>query len=197
MVFNLHPWKYRVRVCPGPLLHEGKPVAATVCGREILLCGTLKPHERTEALIDQLRRLREKHHGAIPPEGVASFVADVMRQLLAQGGEATLMRLGSDGVVDAGGVPGIGAEPIGCECAKCGTRYGAHQIVTSRLGFARGLNKHVVDRSVYCDFCDHYMRWQEAATMSGHPNGQVVAGPWFVKSHVTFPAESGQTSGEA
>jgi hypothetical protein len=93
MRFNLHPWKYRVRVCPGPLVQDDVAVAATSHGREILLCGTLKPHERTEALIDQLRRLREKHHGPIAPEGVASFVADVMRQLLRQGGEAALKRL--------------------------------------------------------------------------------------------------------
>ena len=95
MKFNLHPWIYRVRICPGPLAQDGAPVAATAHGREILLCGTLKPHERTEVLIDQLRRLREMHHGAMPAEGIASFVADVMRQLLAQGGEAALMRLES------------------------------------------------------------------------------------------------------
>ena len=94
MRFNLHPWKYRVRICPGPLVVDGVDVAGMTHRREILISGTLGPHgDRLEVLIDQLRRTHAMHYGPLNPEGIASFFADVMRQLLAQGGEQALRRM--------------------------------------------------------------------------------------------------------
>lgn len=94
LMFDLHPWPYAVRACAGPLLEDGVEVAAITHRGEVLLSGVLTPDERVEALIDQLRRLWEKHHGPLTLEGLPSFVVDLMRQLNAQGGEAALLRLG-------------------------------------------------------------------------------------------------------
>ncbi|HZN66733.1 MAG TPA: hypothetical protein VFB66_15690 [Tepidisphaeraceae bacterium] len=92
MQFNLSPWTYRVRLCPGPLMRDGEPMEAITHEHDILIAGDLIPAERVEALVDQFRWLREKHHGPLCPEGIPSFVVSVLRQLNAQGGEAMLSR---------------------------------------------------------------------------------------------------------
>lgn len=185
MIFNLHPWRYRVRVCPGPLLKDGEPVVAMVHAREILLCGTLVARERLEYLLDQLRKLREHHHGPLSPEYLPSFTADVMRQLLGQGGEPALMRLQPDGTIDSGGTDALSAEPVGCECGTCGTRYGPHQIRNGAPEFRADLGALVLRRSVECEFCNHVMSWAERANGAGNPSGRVVAGPFYSRGHVS------------
>lgn len=184
MQFNLHPWRYRVRVCPGPLSRDGDPVGAVAHDTDILLSGTLKPRERLEVLLDLLRRLREQHHGRLPRAGLPGFIADVMRQLLSQGGEPALLRLQPDGMVDAGGMESLGAEPVGCECGTCGTRYGAHQITTAAPEFDDSTGRLIVRRAVDCDFCGHIMSWTEGATGAGAPNGRVMSGPVYTRGHV-------------
>jgi hypothetical protein len=106
-----------------------------------------------------------------------------------QGGLPALMRLRPDGTVDAGGVEDLSAEPVGCECAKCGTRYAAHQIATAPAEFDAGAGRLVVRRSVDCDFCGHVQSWVEGATAAGAPNGRVMAGPFFERPHATVPSE--------
>ena len=86
MHFDVGPWRYHVRVCPGPLLRDGQEVDAITDGREILLCGLTRPRHRIEAVVDQLRHLHVRHHGPLTAEGFATFVVSVMRQLLHQGG---------------------------------------------------------------------------------------------------------------
>lgn len=181
MIFNLHPWKYRVRVCPGPLLEDGEEVLATTHGRDILIAGDVAPTDRLGVLIDQLRRLRVRRHGAMDAEGVNGFTADVTRQLNAQGGEGALLRLCADGMVHAGGAEDIPAEPVGCECMECGTRYAPHQIRTSGPESDPASARPVVKREVDCDFCGHTMHWVEGATAAGAPNGRVVTQPWFTR----------------
>jgi hypothetical protein len=91
--FDLHPRVYRVTLCPGPLLHDGEEVLATTHEGEILIAGDVEPAGRLEVLIDQLRRLRQRHHGAMDATGVNGFTADVIRQLAAQGGEDAVLNL--------------------------------------------------------------------------------------------------------
>lgn len=93
LLFDMHPWRYMVRVCPGPLARDGVGAAALTHKRVIYLAGDMEPGARWDALLDQLSRLREKHHGRLDRRGVAGFTADVMRQMLAQGGEPALKRL--------------------------------------------------------------------------------------------------------
>lgn len=190
MFFNLHPWKYRVRVCPGPLLEDGAEVWATVHGRDILISGAVPPPDRLESLIHQLRRLRERHHGSIDEQGMIGFTADVHRQLLSQGGEGALMRLNAEGMIDSGGARDRAAEPVGCECAECGTRYSAHQIRTS--GPEADGGNVVVKREVDCEFCGHVQHWVEGATSAGRPNGRVVAGPWFTRPGATAVVQTNE-----
>jgi len=187
--FNLHPWRYRVRICPGPLRKDGEPVVGLVHAREILLCGTLVARERLEVLLDQLRKLREHHHGPLAPEYLPSFMADMMRQLLSQGGEPALARLDADGAIDAGGAEQLTAEPVGCECGKCGTRYGAHQIATGAPEFRADVGRLVLRRSVECEFCNHVMSWSEGTTGAGNPNGRIMSGPFYSRPHATSPVE--------
>jgi hypothetical protein len=187
--FNLHPRRYGVRICPGPLRRDGEELEAITHSSEILLSGEVAPIERSEVLFDQLLFLREKHQGEPSRRALASFMVDAMRQLLSQGGEPALMRLSANGTVDAGGTEALSAEPVGCECGQCGTRYAPHQIATAGAEFDAGAGRLVVRRSVECDFCGHVMSWTEGATAAGKPNGRVMAGPFYSKPHVTAPSE--------
>lgn len=93
MQIDIHPWRYHVRVCPGPLYRDGVEIDAITHGREILLSGEIKSRHRIEALLDQLYHLHLRHRGPFTPESFAGFVTSVMRQLLHQGGEPALRRL--------------------------------------------------------------------------------------------------------
>lgn len=187
MLFNLHPERYPVRVVPGRLSRDGVEVGALAHDGEVLLSGSIKPRQRLRVLLDMLRRLWEESHGPIPPDGIAGFTADMMEQLIRQGGNPALMRLDADGMLDAGAVPDLSSEPVGCECGTCGTRYGAHQISTSGTEFDPGSGKLVVRRAVDCDFCGHVMSWTEGATGAGAPNGRVMSGPVYSRPHVSAP----------
>lgn len=185
MKFRVGPWLYRVRICPGPLIAEGAPADAMTHERTILLCGTLNPRHRLKPLLDQLRRIHETHYGYLQGDGVTTFTADVLRQLRAQGDEPTLMRLTPEGS-DAGGCEDVAAEPVGCECGLCGTKYAEHQITTGPPELDAKLAKMVVRRWVECDFCARVMTWCEGATPAGNPNGRVTSGPEYTKPHATF-----------
>lgn len=184
MRFRVGPWLYRVRVCPGPLFHDGVAADATTHERVILLCGLLNPQHRLQPLLDQLRRIHETHYGALHGKAVTTFTADVLRQLRSQGDEPALMRLSAEGS-DAGGVEDVGAEPVGCECGKCGTRYAEHQITTGAPELDPNLAKMVVRRWVECEFCNLVMTWCEGATPAGNPNGRVTSGPEYTKPPVS------------
>ncbi len=96
----------------------------------------------------------------------------------AQGGEAALMRLQPDGTILAGAVEGLAAEPTGCECGRCGTRYAPHQIRTGAP--ATQLSGSIgVAREVDCDFCSVTQAWVEGCTQAGLPNGRVLSGPTY------------------
>lgn len=185
MQFNLHPWRYRVRICPGPLSENGEPVRAKTHGREILLCGTLAAADRYEPLLDQLRVLREHHHGPLTSKALPSFIADVTSQIMTQGGPPAIMRMQPDGTIDAGGMESLGAEPVGCECGQCGTRFASHQITTAAAEFNPTVGKLVVRRAVECEFCNHVMSWVEGAAGTGAPNGRVMSGPTYTRASVT------------
>lgn len=92
MRFNLHPGLYTVTVCPGPLYDDGQAMA-TIHGREILLAGDMPPHDRLEAVVDQLIVAREWHHGEMGRRSLRAFIVEIHRQLVGQGGEPALMRL--------------------------------------------------------------------------------------------------------
>lgn len=178
MRFRIGPWVYRVRVCEGSLAVDGRRVDGMAHGGEILLCGLIPGRDRLRPLLDQLRRLHELHYGALSGEGVGTFAADVMRQLRAQGDEPALMRLTSPDqlvAVDAD----TPSEPVGCECGRCGTRYGEHQIATGAPALDAKHARMAVSRAVYCDFCGVTMSWSEGATPAGGPNGRVMSGPAY------------------
>lgn len=183
MRFRIGPWVHRVRICAGQLIVDGAPADAQTHDGVILLCGLLAPRRRIGPLLDQLRQIHEKHYGPLVGAALPTFIADVMRQLRAQGDEPALMRLGPD-MADAGGAEDVAAEPVGCECGLCGTKYGSHQITTGPPELDPVIAKMIVRRWVDCDFCGLTMTWCEGATPAGAPNGRVTSGPEFVKTHV-------------
>lgn len=93
MKFRIGPNVYAVHLCPGPLLSNGEPIAATTFRGEVLIDGTLEPEERLWAVLDQLYRVHLAHYGVLTRSGVPSFAADMFRQLEAMGGEAALRAL--------------------------------------------------------------------------------------------------------
>lgn len=183
MRFRIGPSTYRVRICRGQLIEEGEPVDAITHDGVILVCGLLNVRRRLKPLIDQLRRVQELEYGALRGEAIASFAADVFKQLNAQGGELALARLTSAYTIDAGGIEDVGAEPVGCECGLCGTKYGAHQITTGPPELDPRVSKMVVAREVECEHCGKTMSWTEGATPLGAPNGRVMSGPEYRTPH--------------
>jgi hypothetical protein len=181
--FRVPPAIYRVKVCAGELRLDGKRVAALTHRREIHISGDIHPAERSEALYDQLRRLFEQHHGPMSASGIAAFTTDFSRQLQSQGGEAALMRLSVEGIVVAGDVEDVAAEPTGCECGQCGTRYAPQQIRTG-APFTFNTGQLARPREVDCDFCGKVMAWVEGCTQAGAPTGRVLSGPNY---HTTSP----------
>lgn len=186
MKFRIESKVITIGVCPGPLLRDGEPRGAVLHGRELLIAGDVVPADRLTVLVDQLRMLWEANAGvAMPSTAVASFFVNVHRQLLAQGGEPTLMRLGADGMVDAGGVDHLGADPVSVQCGRCGSLVAPGSIATGGPEFDHRIGKMVVRRSVECEHCDDVMSWTEGLTAAGTPNGRVVAGPFYRKGTVT------------
>lgn len=98
ITLDLHPWTYRVVICPGPLVDDGEPASATTLGREILIAGDVDPCDRLEALADQFRRLRVQRHGQLDNQGVTGCMADFARQLITQGGTAALEQMTAEPV---------------------------------------------------------------------------------------------------
>lgn len=180
MKFKVGPEVNRVRICPGELVRDGVEIDATTHSGEILISGLVPLRDRLPTLLDQCRRIHERHFGRITPGGFASLTVDITRQLNAQGGELTLMRLTAESWVDAGAVEDVGAEPRGTECALCSTRYAEHQITTGPPEIDPNLAKMVVRRWVNCDFCSKCMTWTEGCTPAGNPNGRVCSGPEFI-----------------
>lgn len=98
MKFRIGPFTYPVRITPGPIRDEGGDISAVTHSFTILIAGDIPQNERLEALIDQLWRIHQQHYGlAAQPSAVATFTIDTMRQLRAQGGEATLARMKCEG----------------------------------------------------------------------------------------------------
>lgn len=187
MRFRIGPSTYRVRICPGQLVWEDEPVDAVTHNGVILICGLLNARRRLQPLLEQLRHMHALHYGALHDEAIASWAADMFKQLAAHGGELALSRLTSDCTIDAGGVADVGAEPVGCECGKCGTKYAGHQILTGTPTLDPRLAIMVVPREVECEFCNVVMSWTEGATGLGAPNGRVISGPQYKPAHVASP----------
>lgn len=125
MKFDLHPVVYTVTVTPGRLLDEGRESSATIHDREILLAGDIKPHDRLEALIDQLIRAREWHHGRLTRRALRGFVADLLVQLADQGGPAAVERLepASSGGAARSVIVAVAADGHRLQCPKCDKTY--------------------------------------------------------------------------
>jgi len=148
----------------------------------LLVSGEVPSLDRLAVLIEQLMMIWEGNAGVpMPRTAFAAFFVNVHRQLLAQGGEPNLMRLGADGVVDHGGQPDHGAEPVGCECGRCGTKFAVGDITTAGPELDGRTGRMVVRRSVFCEFCNDLMNWTERATPAGTPSGHVVVGPFYAK----------------
>ena len=181
MRFKVGPDVIRVKICAGELVRDGVEIDATTHGREILISGLVLPRDRFETVLDQCRRIHERHFGPMSPAGMAALTVDITRQLNRQGGEVSLMRLSPDSWVDAGALADVGAEPHGCQCGLCGTKYAEHQITTGPPEIDANTAKLVVRRWVFCDFCNLEMTWTEGATPAGNPNGRVISGPEYGK----------------
>ncbi len=189
MRFRIGPWVYRVEISQGALMHEGREVAGLCVPSEhrIIISGSLHPRQRLGTLLHELRHAWTAEMGK--PLGdeddanqSASMMASTMRELIRQGGEASLMQLASNGVVDHS--LHIAAERVGAECIGCGGRFSPAQIRTEPAVFEPLGGRLVVHRSLYCDFCGHVQAWSEVATSGGLPSGTPVGAPSLLKGEV-------------
>lgn len=181
MRFRVGPWTYRVIISAEPLTSsEGQPCWGLCrwAERTIVIAGKLPVRQRLDLLFHELREAWWEHLGRPAAREadcnqVASFTADAMRQLLAQGGEPALMRLTVDGAIDTG----AGPMELACDYqphCKCGSMISPGDTKTSKPRFHPDVGALVVDRSFYCDYCGKTLRWVEHCTQSGMPNGRVV-----------------------
>lgn len=86
--------RYRVAVCPGPLLRDGERRGAVVHGRDLLIAGDVDPRDRLVVLLDQARMLWECQLGTpLASTTFATYAADLHRQLSRYGGEAALLAM--------------------------------------------------------------------------------------------------------
>lgn len=190
MRFRVGPWIYRVRITDGPLHNEHGEECRGLCvyaSREILISGLLPPRQRIDTLMHELRHAWRHHFGAPADEesdcnNAASFAVEMMRQLQKQGGEPALMRLTARGIGEEGAAaPDYAGRHTPAQCARCCTQFNPVAIVTGPAKFDDERGAFFVTRSLYCDYCSHVQVWQEVATQSGQPTGQVAAEPNFLK----------------
>jgi hypothetical protein len=192
MKFNVGPWVYRVRIATEKLSDVDGHPAAALClwdERAVLISDKIPAKTRVDVLAHELRHAWQNHlgrPGAGDDEGDAnnasSFSVDFMRQLARQGGEAALMRLTPDGIVDSSEGPhDLAAEVGGAQCAGCGGGFSPVQIVTEPAAFNTPTGSMHIIRSLYCDFCGHVQRWAEGATSLGAPNGQILGSPRLLR----------------
>lgn len=139
--------------------------------------------QRHETLLHELSHAWQRHFGTISSaedeaNRTAAFAIDVQRQLLAQGGDLALMRLGPDGTIDNGSTVAATSQ-VGAQCGVCSTSFSPSQVANETAEYQDG--RTVVRRSCWCDFCGHVMRWVETATSRGFPAGAVVSGPEYLR----------------
>lgn len=147
--------------------------------RTVWISGTLPLSQRHETLLHELSHAWQRHFGTIASaedeaNRTAAFAIDVQQQLLAQGGNLALMRLGCDGTIDNGAIV-ASTSHVGAQCRICATIIAPSGVV-SELAQCQE-DRAVVRRSCWCDFCGHVMHWIETATPQGFPAGAVVSGP--------------------
>lgn len=180
MRFRVGPWTYGVEITDNELQNdEGQP-AWGVCdwsNRTIRISNKLPVRQRLDLLLHELREAWWEHLGRpgdreADCNQVASFTADAMRQLLAQGGEPSLMRLNVDGVVESSGARELMSTHLP-KC-KCGSMFSPGDVKNSKPYFHPEAGVLVISRSVACDFCQKDLVWVEACTQAGLPNGRVV-----------------------
>ena len=189
MRFHVGPWVYRVRITENRLYDEnGAELAGLFVwrDREILISNAVPVRQRLDVLVHELRHAWREHFGAgenIEGEcnNVASFTASIMRQLLRQGGEPTLMRLDCNGMVNHAAKLNIASERLGAECMVCGRRFSPIQVSCETAQFDTAAGRLAVARWLFCDFCGHVQRWHELATTSGLPTGEVLDAPELLK----------------
>ena len=190
MQFKVTSWTVPVKITEGRLFDsQGGEQAGLFVNEEstIYISGAIPPRRRLHVLLHELRHAWEEFlglpvGGEAEKDNVASFTADVMRQLKAQGGEAALMRLRPDGVVDDSAGPAtLPPARFGAECCGCGGVFPASHIVTEPSAFNVHLDEQTVERKLYCDHCGHVQKWVELATPMGRPTGVVVQAPERMK----------------
>ncbi|NJL31239.1 MAG: hypothetical protein HC898_06185 [Phycisphaerales bacterium] len=107
MLFRVGPYHYRVRVSEKRLCDQNGEDCAGLWEwetRTVWISGTLPLSQRHETLLHELSHAWQRHFGTIASaedeaNRTAAFAIDVQQQLLAQGGNLALMRLGCDGTM--------------------------------------------------------------------------------------------------
>lgn len=106
----------------------------------------------------------------------ASYAISTWKDLERQGGEAALMRMMPDGVVDQGADIDLAIEPRAAQCPQCNGLL-SMPIRTSTPKLDPRYSRLIVWRSGDCDFCSHIVAWREGATTKGVPTGTVIGEP--------------------
>lgn len=180
MIFKVGPWTYRVKLTER--LNGGKDAGQFDWKAQTLwIAANMPPHRRLATLLHELRHAWQTDMGRTASDEddanqVASFTADVMAQLMRQGGEPALRRMTLEGIVDLGADVGMAAEPRHPGCPVCGG-YLEAPIRTDPAKFSAAYNRLLASKSAVCAFCDHTVSWQETVTSAGLPTGSVIGKP--------------------
>jgi hypothetical protein len=209
MQFKVSSFVVPVKVKEGRLFDaEGQEQAGLFVYAEgvIYLSGALPRRRRLHVLLHELRHAWHDYIGT-PRDGedevnnVASFTADCMRQLRAQGGEEMLMRLNPDGVADTSGPASEGlllpASRMGAECCGCGGSFPASHVVNEAARFDDLLAARTITRRLWCDHCSTLQEWTEIATEGGLPTSVVIKPPTRLRGEAaqTFLEKHGHLYG--
>jgi len=184
MKFRVGGYDFRIRIVDRLELFDGVEQLSGMCdvnSRHILISDTITIKNRVVVLLEQLRAAWEGLYGELDERGYAAFYADMTRQLNAKGGERALWSLQKEGWHEQGAAgDDVAAEPRGCECPICSTKYGPHQVTTGEPKFDKERQANVSHRQCECEHCGKRIDWLEGCTPSGLPNGKILAGPMMV-----------------
>jgi hypothetical protein len=182
MIFHVAHAAFRVRITDESLQDDqGKEAAELIDwpNHIVWISSKMPVQRRLHALFHGLRHAWQMTLGIAADaesdaDQSASYAIASWRELERQGGEAALMRLQSDGVIDQGAHLEHPAEIRQPQCGVCG----GFLEVPIRVGqprFDSPNARMAVDCEGDCEFCGHTVTWREAATTKGVRTGHVIA----------------------
>jgi len=185
MRFKVGPWEYRLRIKRGLVDADGVACDGLCdwADRSIWIDSSVQLRRRLFLLVHELRHAWQHDMGRpVDDEAdanqVATFTIDVWRQIERNGGEAALMRLDEDGVVNftAAAPRQSPSPPRSAQCPRC-NGYLNHPLQTGPAEFDAEHQRLAAWRKGGCDFCGHDVVWREAVTTLGIPTGEILSPP--------------------